>query len=96
MRKSEMPRASRHYIPGHVWHITHRCHKKEFLLKFAMDRQAWLDWLFNKLNFNHQTEVKGSGLRTEGGTQTRRLVIDRPRRGAGARGRKAQGFRTGD
>lgn len=41
-----MPRASRHYIPGHVWHITHRCHKKEFLLKFAKDRQAWLDWLF--------------------------------------------------
>jgi len=21
-----MPRASRHYIPGYVWHITHRCH----------------------------------------------------------------------
>ena len=29
-----MPRANRHYIPGYVWHITHRCHKKEFLLKF--------------------------------------------------------------
>ena len=41
-----MPRASRYYIPGHVWHITHRCHKKEFLLKFARDRQTWLDWLF--------------------------------------------------
>jgi hypothetical protein len=26
-----MPRASRHYIPGYVWHITHRCHKKEYL-----------------------------------------------------------------
>ena len=33
-----MPRANRHYIPGYVWHITHRCHKKEFLLKFARDR----------------------------------------------------------
>ena len=43
-----MPRASRYYIPGHVWHITHRCHKKEFLLKFAKDRQVWLDWLFEK------------------------------------------------
>jgi hypothetical protein len=21
-----MPRASRYFIPGHVWHITHRCH----------------------------------------------------------------------
>jgi putative transposase len=41
-----MPRANRYYVPGHVWHITHRCHKKEFLLKFAKDRQAWLDWLF--------------------------------------------------
>ena len=41
-----MPRANRHYIPGHAWHITHRCHKKEFLLKFAKDRQSWLDWLF--------------------------------------------------
>ena len=41
-----MPRASRHYIPGYVWHITHRCHKKEFLLKFARDRRRWLEWLF--------------------------------------------------
>jgi len=24
-----MARANRHYIPGSVWHITHRCHKKE-------------------------------------------------------------------
>ena len=28
-----MARANRHYIPGYVWHITHRCHQKEFLLK---------------------------------------------------------------
>ena len=41
-----MPRASRNYIPGYVWHITHRCHKKEFLLKFARDRQRWIAWLF--------------------------------------------------
>lgn len=40
-----MPRANRYYVPGHVWHITHRCHKKEFLQKFAKDRQAWLDRL---------------------------------------------------
>ncbi len=26
-----MPRAQRHYLPGYIWHITHRCHKKEFL-----------------------------------------------------------------
>ena len=41
-----MPRANRHFLPGHVWHITHRCHNKEFLLKFAKDRQRWLHWLF--------------------------------------------------
>jgi putative transposase len=41
-----MPRAHRHYIPGCTWHITHRCHKKEFLLKFAKDRNRWLYWLF--------------------------------------------------
>ncbi len=41
-----MPRANRHFIPGVVWHITHRCHKKEFLLKFARDRRRWLRWLF--------------------------------------------------
>ncbi len=41
-----MPRANRHHIPGQVWHITHRCHKKEFLLKFAKDRKRWKSWLF--------------------------------------------------
>lgn len=41
-----MPRANRHYLPGYVWHITHRCHKKEFLLKFIRDRQRWIHWLF--------------------------------------------------
>lgn len=41
-----MPRANRHYISGCVWHITHRCHKKEFLLKFSKDRKRWLQWLF--------------------------------------------------
>jgi putative transposase len=41
-----MPRANRHFLPGYVWHITHRCHQKEFLLKFACDRKRWLHWLF--------------------------------------------------
>jgi putative transposase len=41
-----MPRANRHYAPGYVWHITHRCHKREFLLKFAHDRDAYRGWLF--------------------------------------------------
>lgn len=41
-----MPRANRHTMPGHVWHITHRCHKQEFLLKFSRDRDRWCYWLF--------------------------------------------------
>ena len=41
-----MARAKRHYVPGHVWHITHRYHKREFLLKFAKDRHRWLQWLY--------------------------------------------------
>jgi hypothetical protein len=30
-----MARAKRHYFPGQNWHITQRCHKREFLLKFS-------------------------------------------------------------
>ncbi len=41
-----MARAKRHYIPGQIWHITHRCHKREFLLKFSKDRRRWLQWLY--------------------------------------------------
>ena len=57
-----MPRAHRYYqdlvstpdlsdcfheiSPGYIWHITHRCHKQEFLLKFARDRRRWLHWLY--------------------------------------------------
>jgi putative transposase len=41
-----MARAKRHYVPGQVWHITHRCHKREFLLKFKRDRHRWIQWLF--------------------------------------------------
>jgi REP element-mobilizing transposase RayT len=42
----QMARANRHYLPGYVWHITHRCHKREFLLKFSKDKKRWLSWLF--------------------------------------------------
>lgn len=41
-----MPRANRFFASGYVWHITHRCHKKEFLLKFNKDRLRWRHWLF--------------------------------------------------
>jgi putative transposase len=41
-----MARANRHHLPGHVWHLTHRCHKREFLLKFDKDKKRWIYWLF--------------------------------------------------
>lgn len=41
-----MSRANRHFLPGQIWHITHRCHQKAFLLKFARDRQHYVRWLF--------------------------------------------------
>jgi len=30
-----VPRANRHYLPGYIWHLTHRCHEREFLLNSA-------------------------------------------------------------
>ena len=41
-----MARANRHFIPGYIWHITHRCHKRESLFKFSRDRNRWLHLLF--------------------------------------------------
>jgi len=41
-----MPRANRYFLPDHLWHITHRCHQRKFLLKFARDRRRYLHWLF--------------------------------------------------
>lgn len=33
-----MPRANRYIQPGYVYHLTHRCHNREFLLRFRLDR----------------------------------------------------------
>jgi putative transposase len=41
-----MARAHRHYLPGQIWHLTHRCHERRFLLEFQRDRQAWMGWLY--------------------------------------------------
>ena len=41
-----MPRANRYFLPDHIWHITHRCHQRKFLLKFARDRRRYLHWVF--------------------------------------------------
>lgn len=41
-----MPRANCYFMPGYIWHITHKCHKQEFLLKFAQTRQRYIHWLY--------------------------------------------------
>lgn len=41
-----MPRANHHFIPNQVWHLTQRCHKKQWLLRFNKDKRAWMRWLF--------------------------------------------------
>jgi putative transposase len=41
-----MPRGNPYRLAGHVWHLTERCRRKQFLLKFARDRRAWMKWLY--------------------------------------------------
>ena len=41
-----MARAHRHYLPGQIWHLTHRCHERQFPFQFPRDRQAWRGWLY--------------------------------------------------
>ena len=41
-----MPRAHRISCSGYVWHLTHRCHEQQFLLRFPRDRRRWRHWLF--------------------------------------------------
>lgn len=41
-----MARAHRVFLSGHIWHVTHRCHEREFLLRARCDRQTWIRWLF--------------------------------------------------
>jgi len=38
--------AHRHYLSGQIWHITHCCHEKSFLLRFPNDRRRYRRWLF--------------------------------------------------
>ena len=40
-----MPRASRYMVEGYTYHLTHRCHDRQFLLKFKQERDAYREWL---------------------------------------------------
>ena len=41
-----MVRANRYFLTNKIYHITHRCHNKDFRLKFNKDKENWLHWLF--------------------------------------------------
>ena len=45
-----MARANRLCGQGGIFHVTHRCHNREFLLKFARDRDAYRDRLREHLS----------------------------------------------
>ena len=36
-----MPGSNRYFVPSYAYHLTHRCHNREFLLRFAKDRDRY-------------------------------------------------------
>jgi putative transposase len=44
-----MPRANRYIVSGQIYHITHRCHNRTFLFKFAKDRDGCRSLLRDRL-----------------------------------------------
>lgn len=40
-----MPRANDYLLEGRTYHLTHRCHDRRFLLKFARDRNVYREWI---------------------------------------------------
>jgi putative transposase len=44
-----VPRANRYFVPGKLYHLTHRCHDREFLFKFARDRNQYRKSLWHSV-----------------------------------------------
>ena len=44
-----MPRANRYVVPGKLYHLTPRCHNRQFLFKFARDRDQYRQLLWRIL-----------------------------------------------
>lgn len=44
-----MPRANRYFLPGKLYHLTHRCHDRQFLFKFAQDRNQYRQIVWESL-----------------------------------------------
>ena len=45
-----MPRANRYILPGFTYHVTHRCHDRSFLFRFARDRDVYRKMLRERLS----------------------------------------------
>ena len=44
-----MPRGNRYLVPGMTYHVTHRCHNRDFLLKFSKDRDLYRSMMRERL-----------------------------------------------
>ncbi len=44
-----MPRGNRYHVPGHTYHLTHRCHDRQWLFRFARDRDRYRLMLWESL-----------------------------------------------
>ena len=45
-----MPRGRRFILPGQTYHVTHRCHRREFLLRFKQDRNTYREMMRERLS----------------------------------------------
>jgi len=43
--EGSMPRSNRYILPGYIYHVTHRCHDRRFLLKVGLDRTEYRERL---------------------------------------------------
>jgi putative transposase len=45
-----VPRANRYFLPGKLYRLTHRCHNRQFLFKFAKDRNRSRQMMWGSLD----------------------------------------------
>lgn len=53
-----MPKAERYFVEGKHYHLTHRCHNRSFLFRFAKDRDVYREMLRQRL-LKYKTPLLG-------------------------------------
>ena len=48
-----MTRSNRYILPGYIYHLTHRCHNRKFLLKCRLDRTEYNSRLRDAVRNHH-------------------------------------------